>query len=422
MLCSEENENGAAPMSQFTIKSEPDEVEQVEVKQEQGGIINIPVPHVENTVMMHNASVKKNVIVKTENPDYEGYEEVINEQMKTSIGQFTTTLDMQQSTMETIVPLHLKMNGECGNLCYDKTDGIKQIHMEQLVLGANVTTCSDIKVEGNADVVQDADNSVKVEKGNLIQNSIKPEQDECEMNAKDSCNIAHDEVFIPSCEGVSCSMNLKEQAAREPQLCKNTFECGVCKKLFTQRSRFTEHQRIHTGEKPFECAVCGKSFALKSNLTVHQRIHSGENPFECAVCGKSFNQRSILTEHQRIHTGEKPFECTVCKKSFGQRSTLTEHQSIHTGEKPFECAVCRKSFARKSSLTLHQLIHTGEKPFECAECKKSFGSKVRLRRHERIHRMGKRFECAVCGKLFVARSHLIEHELIHTGENPLNVQ
>ena len=36
MLRPEEHENGAAPMSRFTIKNEPDEVEQVKVKQEQG--------------------------------------------------------------------------------------------------------------------------------------------------------------------------------------------------------------------------------------------------------------------------------------------------------------------------------------------------------------------------------------------------
>ena len=42
MLCPKGNENDAAPMSQFTIKNEPDDVEQFGVKQEQGqGDINI---------------------------------------------------------------------------------------------------------------------------------------------------------------------------------------------------------------------------------------------------------------------------------------------------------------------------------------------------------------------------------------------
>ena len=76
MLHLEENENDAAPMTRFTIKNEPDEVEEFGVKQEQeqGDLTNVitspnHVSPAENTMMVHKTSIKKEVIVKTENTD-----------------------------------------------------------------------------------------------------------------------------------------------------------------------------------------------------------------------------------------------------------------------------------------------------------------------------------------------------------------
>ena len=75
---------------------------------------------------------------------------------------------------------------------------------------------------------------------------------------------------------------------------KKLYCCEVCKSEFLYESRWKNHMRIYTGEKPFSCQVCGLAFTENSTLKKHIRTHTGEKPFSCEVCGSAFSQRISL--------------------------------------------------------------------------------------------------------------------------------
>ncbi|CAI9742652.1 XP_014783180.1PREDICTED: uncharacterized protein LOC106878473 [Octopus vulgaris] len=197
---------------------------------------------------------------------------------------------------------------------------------------------------------------------------------------------------------------------------KTSYECDICKKIFSQKGNLIRHNRIHTGAKPHHCDICGKSFSRYEHVTTHKRIHTGDKPYQCDICGKSFSRHEHVTTHKRIHTGETPYQCDICAKSFSYGNTLATHKRIHTGEKPYHCEICGKSFCEKSVLTIHGRIHTGEKPYHCDTCGKSFSQSSGLITHKRIHTGEKPHHCDTCGKSFSASSDLMFHRCFHTGE------
>ena len=90
---------------------------------------------------------------------------------------------------------------------------------------------------------------------------------------------------------------------------KQSFPCSECGKVFTNKSNFLQHLRIHTGARPYKCKLCGKSFAQKGSLKYHIKIHTGEKPFKCSLCAKSFIHRGNLNYHLKKHKHEDQSNC-----------------------------------------------------------------------------------------------------------------
>eukprot|EP00347_Sterkiella_histriomuscorum_P001734 403370891 len=74
-----------------------------------------------------------------------------------------------------------------------------------------------------------------------------------------------------------------------------------CKKIFRKWHNFTDHSRVHTGDKPFKCSECPLAFAQIANLNKHMDIHKNIKRYSCNFCGKRFANNHNLKCHVKKH-------------------------------------------------------------------------------------------------------------------------
>lgn len=169
------------------------------------------------------------------------------------------------------------------------------------------------------------------------------------------------------------SLSLQEQNKDSAE--EKSFSCTICGKIFSKKSRLSQHMKQHRKVNMFSCPVCEKKFpqSERGEFETHMRIHTGEKPLSCSVCGKTFSDLSNLREHIKSHTREKnPLKnksmrikpkrrCRVCKKMFSE-SYLKEHMNSHR-EKQFACPICEKQYTRMRNMRHHLEGHEeGQQP------------------------------------------------------------
>ena len=106
---------------------------------------------------------------------------------------------------------------------------------------------------------------------------------------------------IPQCDDYEVFEFIKKPNGNIYRLFKCNYKSPQpCDRYVSNLSKFFDHLRSHTGEKPFLCEVegCNKSFTQRTNLKQHiLEVHDGYKPFSCEICGKGFAKKFNAQTH-----------------------------------------------------------------------------------------------------------------------------
>lgn len=108
------------------------------------------------------------------------------------------------------------------------------------------------------------------------------------------------------------------------------FCCDVCGKTFSQSGSLFAHKKSHTNIRDHACHLCSAKFITNARLKKHLlRYHEKVKNQYCAQCGKGFYDRRALSEHETVHSTERPFGCDICGATFKLKKTLRQHGRTH---------------------------------------------------------------------------------------------
>ncbi|XP_060808507.1 zinc finger protein 28 isoform X2 [Amyelois transitella] len=131
----------------------------------------------------------------------------------------------------------------------------------------------------------------------------------------------------PICHKMVRSIQIKYHIQRHQS--KARYECAECRKLFSHLATYQAHlkySRAHASDQVFKfpCPMCNKGYPTKEAMQDHFNYqHLGKTSHKCPVCDKD---KKALTQHEVIHSGDRPLVCDLCNQTFKQKASLYTHR------------------------------------------------------------------------------------------------
>ncbi|CAL9705964.1 unnamed protein product [Knipowitschia caucasica] len=179
----------------------------------------------------------------------------------------------------------------------------------------------------------------------------------------------------------------------------------------------------------FECRICGRRYTTKTKLNWHNSMMHTKKQFKCTRCCSYFSNEKTHQNHLRFRkciltspmtkrsdgpeTEDTNISSEKCNKILARIQPIPEK---HNFSKMIKCNFCPRTFRSNALLKVHMNLHSGEKPFGCG-CGKAFFRRDHLKRHTKICKRkptespSSGFSCAYCSSRFLLFSQLQQHFL-----------